>query len=119
VSPREQLTFLRRLFTGTLPIAPQHVKTVSHALIMPPAQISNASGLHDFRLRWPSRTVVRAKTGNTTVAGERVSWLVGSLESTKGTFVFVSRVRGPGALPGTAGADLARGELNRQADRLH
>lgn len=119
VSPREQLTFLQRLFSGTLPIASQHVKTVSQALAMPPSQISNASGLHPFPLRSPTRTVVRAKTGNTTVAGERVSWLVGSLESGSRTVVFVSRVRARGELPSTAGADAALRELNRQADRWH
>jgi len=117
VSPREQLTFLQRLFSGALPIASQHVKVVSQALVMPAGQISNASGLHAFPLRWPAGTVVRAKTGNTTVGGERVSWLVGSLQSGAKTFVFASRVRVRSELPGTAGAELALHELNRQADR--
>jgi beta-lactamase class D len=118
VSPREQLTFLRRMFSGTLPIAARHVRTVTSDLVMPPLQISNASGLHTFLLRWPSGTIVRAKTGNTIVAGERVSWLVGSLESIKGTFVFVSRVRSRGELSGTAGADLALRELNQQVTKV-
>jgi len=119
VSPHEQLTFLQRLFSGTLPIDARHVNTVSQALVMPPSQISNASGLHPFPLRWPAGTVVRAKTGNTTVAGERVSWLVGSLESRAKTWVFVSRVRVRAELSSTAGADLALRELNRQAERFH
>ena len=118
VTPREQLLFLERLVRGDLPIAPAHVATVMHALVMPPLQISNASGLHTFVLRWPTGTIVRAKTGNTTVDGERVSWLVGSLESVKGTFVFVGRVRARSQLSSTAGADLALRELNRQTSRL-
>ena len=118
VTPREQLLFLKRLVRGELPIAAAHVATVMRALVMPPLQISNASGLHMFVLRWPAGTIVRAKTGNTTVGGERVSWLVGSLESVKGTFVFVGRVRARSQLSGTAGADLALRELNRQTSRL-
>jgi beta-lactamase class D len=118
VTPREQLSFLRRMFSGALPIAARHVQTVSSDLVMPPLQISNASGLHVFLLRWPSGTIVRAKTGNTTVAGERVSWLVGSLESVKGSFVFVGRVRARSEMTGTAGADLALRELNRQVKRV-
>ena len=118
VSPREQLVFLRRLFSGDLPIAPRHVATVTGALAMPTARISNASGLHDFPLGWPPDTVVRAKTGNTSVAGERVSWLIGALESRKATYVFVSRVRAQADLTGTAGVALALRELNRRAERL-
>jgi len=57
-------------------------------------------------------TVVRAKTGNTTVSGERVSWLVGAVESGGVRRVFVARVRGAGTLPNTAGADLAVRRLN-------
>jgi Beta-lactamase class D len=58
----------------------------------------------------------RAKTGNGTVNGERVSWLVGALETGGRQYVFASRVRSTtGALETTAGADLALRVLNTVA----
>jgi beta-lactamase class D len=55
---------------------------------------------------------VRAKTGNTTVAGERISWIVGHVESRGRGTVFVVRVRGAGDVPTQAAADLALRTLN-------
>jgi beta-lactamase class D len=112
VSPVEQLRFMRRLALYELPVEPRHVDIVKAALRMPPGRLENASGVHEFALAWPGPLVVRAKTGNTTVAGERISWLVGHLESRGSQHVFVSRVRAAGVLPGTAGAELARRVLN-------
>jgi beta-lactamase class D len=114
VSPYEQVAFLRRFVSGQLPIDPSHIAAVKAALIMPQGRITNAAGVHEFPLHWPVETVVRAKTGNTTVNGERVSWLVGYLELGREVDVFVSRVRSTNrSLPGTAGAQLGVRELNR------
>jgi beta-lactamase class D len=113
ISPREQVVFLQRMFSGKLPVDPRHVATVKSALTMPADRIANAAGVHPFPLNWPG-TIVRAKTGNTTVDGERVSWLVGQLQSADAEFVFASRVRSSDtSLPSTAGADLAVRVLNQ------
>jgi beta-lactamase class D len=112
VSPREQLEFLRRFARYELPVKHQHVDAVKAALLMPAGTLTNASGTHDFALTWPGPLIVRAKTGNATVGGERVSWLVGLVEASGRQYVFVARVRGQDQLPGTAGADLARNVLN-------
>jgi beta-lactamase class D len=108
VSPAEQLDFLARLFRGELPVSRAHVDAVKAAFLMPPGKITNAAGTHDFDIGWP---VVRAKTGNTSVGGERVSWLVGQLERDGRQYVFVARKRARETLPTTAGADLARRAL--------
>jgi beta-lactamase class D len=57
---------------------------------------------------------VHAKTGNTTVSGERVSWLVGAIEGSAAQYVFASRVRSRAALASAAGVDLARRVLDAQ-----
>lgn len=112
VTPEEQLRFLRRLARFDLPARRELMAAVLETFRMPPGLITNASGSHDFRLDWPGPLVVHAKTGNTTVAEQRVSWLVGYVESRGITYAFVSRVRADDALAGTAGADLARRVLN-------
>lgn len=113
VSPREQLTFLRRLFRYELPHARKHVHIVKAALLMPPGKITNAAGVHDFALTAPN-AIVRAKTGNTTVDGERSSWIVGLIEVRGRQYVFVARARAESGLPGTAGLELARKHLNER-----
>ena len=112
ISPREQVAFLKRMFRYELGIDRRHVDAVKDALTMPPGKLSNASGVHDFPLRWTA-AVARLKTGNGTVHGERVSWLVGEIESGGRAYVFASRVRSAtGALETTAGADAALHVLN-------
>jgi beta-lactamase class D len=113
VTPIEQFALLDRLVKATLPVSPKHMATVLDAMRMPRGQVTMAAGAHPFALNtWPKQTVVRAKTGNTTVDGERVSWLMGALELRGSHYVFVARVRSPGTLPASAGADLALRELN-------
>ena len=113
ISPLEQVAFLRRMFSYGLAIDRGHVDTVKAALTMPRGTIENAAGVHEFALRWPADTVVRVKTGNGSVNGERVSWLVGALESGGRQYVFASRARSTTAtLDTTAGADLALRVLN-------
>ena len=80
VSPMEQFDFLQRLFSARLPIDAAHVAAVKSAMRMPAGQILLGLGARPFVLDWPKSTIVRAKTGNTTVKGERVSWLIGALE---------------------------------------
>lgn len=117
VTPLEQFAFLRRFATGDLPIARQHLDTVRAALTMPSGVVTSATGSHPFALAWPAPITVRLKTGNTVVAGERVSWAVGSVTAGDGDHVVVARVRSAGALDGTAGLDAARQALDRFRER--
>ena len=112
VSPVEQLDFLSRLVRYELSAQRRHVDAVKAAFTMPAGAITNATGTHPFDLKWPAPLVVRAKTGNATVAGERVSWVVGHVESGNRGWVFAARVRGGSDVPGQAGADLALRTLN-------
>lgn len=113
VTPLEEVRFLRRMLRYELPIEPRHVEAVKAAFLMPPGKITNAVGSHDFALAGPAAVVVRAKTGNSTVGDEKISWLVGELERQGRTFVFASRVRSSESLPSTAGAELAQKALEK------
>lgn len=112
VSPMEQLDFVSRLVRYQLPASRKHVDAVAAAFQMPPDAITNAGGTHPFVLTRPAPLVVRAKTGNTTVAGERVSWAVGHIESRARGYVFAARVRGRQVSSNQAGAELAVRTLN-------
>lgn len=113
VTPHEQVRFLQRLFTDQLPIRPETAAIVKQILVVPKGKINSASGPHPFPLKWKDVTRMRAKTGNATVDGERVSWLVGHIEAGDHQYVFASRVRERGPLPATAGAEHALRMLNR------
>jgi beta-lactamase class D len=112
ISPYEQLDFLRRLFRYEVPIKCQHVDVVKSAFTMPLGKVTNATGTHDFELHWRGLTSLHAKTGNTKVGEERVSWIVGCIETDTREYVFVSRVRAQEELSGMAGAELALKVLN-------
>lgn len=112
VSPLEQLDFVARLVQHKLPAERRHVDAVTAAFTMPANAVTNASGTHPFALAWPAPIVLRAKTGNTTVLGERISWIVGEVESRGHATVFVARVRGSGDLTNQSAVDLALRTLN-------
>jgi beta-lactamase class D len=112
VTPREQFAFLGRFVADRLPIDRVHLATVRDALRMPDGQVTNASGTHAFPLAWPGAFTARLKTGNTEVKGERVSWVVGVIESRGTGYAVVARVRGDATLDGTAGLDAARRGLD-------
>src|SRR5207249_2477278 len=113
ISPREQVAFLKKMYSYQLPVDRRHIDTVKAAMTMTPGVLSNATGVHAFPLRWPTGTVARLKTGNGTVGGERVSWLIGEIDSGGRQYVFASRARSATrTLDTTAGADLAARMLN-------
>lgn len=115
ISPREQVAFLRKMFTYALPVDRRHVDAVKADMTMPAGQYTNATGSHPFPVTWPA-AVLRLKTGNGSVKGERVSWIVGEIESGGRAYVFASRVRtSKPQLENTAGADLAVRVLNTLA----
>jgi len=113
ISPSEQVAFLKKMYSYQLPVDRRHIDTVKAAMTMPPGALSNATGIHAFPLQWPTGTVARLKTGNGTVDGERVSWLLGEIESGGRQYVFASRTRSATrTMDTTAGADLAVRMLN-------
>jgi beta-lactamase class D len=95
VSPDEQVAFLRRFYTSTLPIAVVHQKSVRDALDQQPGTVQNSLGVHDLDGRWTPDVRLNAKTGaSTTANGETVSWLVGALSAAGRDQVFASAVWG-------------------------
>ncbi len=110
ISPAEQLAYLRWMFRYELPASRANIDAVKAAMRMPEGAITMARGTHPF----PVGGVVHAKSGNATVDGERVSWLIGHLERGGKEYVFVARKRGKGSFPATTGADLALRELNKK-----
>ena len=81
---------------------------------MPRGTLTHPAGRRDFALRWPADTIVRMTTGTATNAAERVTWLVGQIDSGGRQYVFASRVRRPAADPPDTptGVDLALRVLN-------
>jgi beta-lactamase class D len=113
ISPLEQIAFLKKMYSYELPVERRYIDTVKTAMTMPAGTLSNASGVHAFPLKWPRGSVARLKTGNGSVEAERVSWLIGEIDSGGRQYVFASRVRSSTrALATTAGADLAVRILN-------
>jgi beta-lactamase class D len=95
ISPDEQVTFLRRFYTSTLPIAAAHQKRIRDALDEKPGTVQNSLGVHDLDGRWTPGVGLNAKTGaSTTANGESVSWLVGALSVAGRDHVFASAVWG-------------------------
>jgi beta-lactamase class D len=95
ISPDEQVSFLRRFYTSTLPIALAHQKSIRDALDQAPGTVQNSLGVHDLDGRWTPGVRLNAKTGaSTTANGESVSWLVGALSVAGRDHVFASAVWG-------------------------
>ena len=107
ISPREQLAFVRRFYRGELPINSAYVRAVRAGLQQQPGTVENALGVQRLDGDWSGATL-NAKTGATTAAGARVSWLVGELQSRQRRFAFVSAVwREDGDIDTLDGARLA------------
>ena len=82
ISADEQIEFLRKLVTGTLPVSKRSADIVREIL------------LQDS----PSGTRLRAKTGFATQhGGLAVGWYVGYVESTKGCYLFAMNIISPDA----------------------
>jgi beta-lactamase class D len=107
ISPREQVQFLRRFYRGTLPVTPAYIDAVRQGLEQKPGTVQNALGVHQMRGDW-RRATLNAKTGATSAAGVRVSWLVGELRSAGRGYVFAAAVwRADGDVDSLDGARLA------------
>ena len=107
ISPREQVQFLQHFYKGDLPIAASHQRAVREGLEQRPGTVQNALGVHQMKGDW-RRATMNAKTGATTAAGVRVSWLVGALRSADRDYVFAAATWGAGdAIDSLDGARLA------------
>lgn len=120
ISPLEQVSFLTRFYTQTLPVSRDHQAQVARALIQQPGCVENARGVHRLVATWPRDAVLNSKTGaTTTTAGQQVSWLVGALTVGDRRHVFASAVWGNDGIDQLDGARLAfetlahRGALER------
>ena len=112
ISPVEQITFLRRLYYGELPVSDRAMQIVRDILVQPPNVIVNATGEHKFDAPWPAGTVLSAKTGSTSFEPKRaVRWIVGRVERDRHAWIFVSCVTGAGELDANAAIDLAARRL--------
>lgn len=115
ISPIEQITFLRRLYYGELPVSDRSMQIVRDILVQPPNVIVNATGEHRFDAPWPAGTVLSAKTGSTSFEPKRaVRWIVGRVERERHAWIFVSCVTGASDLDPNAAIDLAARRLREQ-----
>ena len=108
VSPDEQVRFLRRFYSGELPVAAAYLTAVRGAIEQKPGTIENARGVKALDAAWPAGTTLNAKTGATTIAdGQGVSWLVGRLSVGGQAYIFAGAAWSQGAVDNLAGADAA------------
>jgi beta-lactamase class D len=107
ISPLEQVSFLRRFYREELPFAVGHQRGVKAGLDQKPGTVQNAQGVHRLKGDW-RRATLNSKTGATTAAGYRVSWLVGSLRTSGHDYVFAAAVwRADGTVDALDGTRLA------------
>ncbi len=112
ISPLEQMTFLRRLFYGELPVSEHAMQTVREILVQPEGRVVNATGEHPFDAPWAAGTVVSAKTGSTSFdKTHAVRWIVGRVARGSQSWLFVSCVTGAADLDANAAVDLAARRL--------
>ena len=107
ISAREQVAFLRRFYRSDLPVSAAHLRAVRDGLEQKPGTVQNATGIHPLPGDW-SRATLNSKTGATTTADHRVSWLVGALRAGGREYVFAFAIwRTNGAVDSLDGARLA------------
>jgi beta-lactamase class D len=91
ISPLEQVSFLRRFYTHALPVQRPYIDRVREGLEQGRGTVENSLGIHTLAGNW-TRARLNAKTGATTTADYRVSWLVGLLTVDQTDYVFASAV---------------------------
>jgi beta-lactamase class D len=94
ITGRQQLDFLRRMWTGELDVAPEHVRTLENILTQPlrslEARVREPAA---YEAAWSSEVEAQFKTGtNDYYEGGSVTWFVGRLRSGERDVIFVSRV---------------------------
>jgi beta-lactamase class D len=89
ISPAEQLQFVHRFYRDELPVGAEHTRAVREGLEQRPGTMENSLGVHRLDGDWRDATL-NAKTGATSTAQYRVSWLVGLLRVSQKSYVFSS-----------------------------
>jgi beta-lactamase class D len=93
ISPDQQLAFLHKFYSATLPVSKLHMEQVKGAMYQAPGRVENARGVHVLDAQWGPAIRLNSKTGATTMAsGDSVSWLVGELTVEQRRVVFASAV---------------------------
>jgi beta-lactamase class D len=93
ITGREQLDFLRRMWTAKLDVAPEHVRTLEGILTQPLRELeSRVRDPAAFEVAWSSEVEAQFKTGTNDYEDGSVTWLVGRLRSETRDVIFVSRV---------------------------
>jgi beta-lactamase class D len=94
ISGRQQLDFLRRMWTGELDVAPEHVRTLEGILTQPLRSLEGrVSDPAQYEAAWSAEVEAQFKTGTNDYKGGSVTWLVGRVRTKKaGDVIFVSRV---------------------------
>ncbi len=107
ISAPQQVAFLTRFFAGTLPVRREFVDAVREGLRQRTGTVENSLGVQPLKGDWRATTLF-AKTGATTTAAYRVSWLVGMLQKGGRQYVFASMVwKEKGDVDSLAAAHLA------------
>jgi beta-lactamase class D len=93
ITGREQLEFLRRMWTGELDVAPEHVRLLEGILTQPLRSLEGRVSVPAaFEAAWSSEVEAQFKTGTNDYGAGSVTWLVGRLRTDTRDVVFVSRV---------------------------
>src|SRR5262245_52007834 len=106
------MRFLLRLYAGDLPVSAAAMTTVREILVQPSGVVTNAAGEHAFAAPWPADVVLSAKTGAGGFGkGRAARWIVGHVQRSNRSWIFVSCVTGGDGTPALAAVDLAAGAL--------
>jgi beta-lactamase class D len=97
ISPLEQVIFLRRFYQKALPVQQRYVDAIRGGLEQDRGTVENSLGIHTLEGKWTGAKL-NAKTGATTTADYRVSWLVGLLTVDDRDHVFASAVWNSGTV---------------------
>jgi beta-lactamase class D len=93
ITGRQQLDFLRRMWTGELDVAPEHVRMLQGILTQPLRSLeTRVRDPAAFEVAWASEVEAQFKTGSNDYQDGSVTWLVGRLRSETRDMIFVSRV---------------------------
>lgn len=80
ISPKEQITFLAKLYRNQLPVSKHALDTVKKILV----------------LESSDNTVLSGKTGSASVDGINIGWYVGHLTKNGEEYVFATNLQAPG-----------------------
>jgi beta-lactamase class D len=115
ITPVQQLSFLRRLYAGQLPVGKPAAQAVKAMLVEPRGKVVDARGERPFSSPWRADVVLSAKPGRINDKSQQgIRWLVGHVSRRDREYVFVSAVIGNAEVPADAAIDLAARSLREE-----